>query len=190
MRTVIFIIKEIEIEKTIFRFSLCRSPVLLPDRSGSIQHKSSTDTAQAAGLLRQPPKTAGDFSIFTDSENETVDETSSADAATPSASESESVTQQESLTGAAALYSNGQEISFDPSWQYVDFSAINSGTATIYLADSDRKDIVVGVNAGHGTSGGASVKTQCHPDGSPKTTGRKHCSGCNLCDCSFRWNDI
>ena len=110
-------------------------------------------------------------------ENETVDETSSADAATPSASESESVTQQELLTGATALYSNGQEISFDPSWQYADFSAINSGTATIYLADSDRKDIVVGVNAGHGTSGGASVKTQCHPDGSPKTTGGSTAQG-------------
>ena len=143
---------------------------------GSIQHKSSTDTAQAQGT-KAPPKTADDFSISSDSENETVDETSSADAATPSASESESVTQQESLTGAAALYSNGQEISFDPSWQYADFSAINSGTATIYLADSDRKDIVVGVNAGHGTSGGSSVKTQCHPDGSAKTTGGSTAQG-------------
>ena len=27
------------------------------------------------------------------------------------------------------------------------------------------------VNAGHGTSGGASVKTLCHPDGTPKVTG-------------------
>ena len=67
---------------------------------GSIQHKSSTDTAQAQGT-KAPPKTADDFSISSDSENETVDETSSADAATPSASESESVTQQELLTGSA-----------------------------------------------------------------------------------------
>lgn len=139
---------------------------------GSIQHKSRTDTAQSS---KAPPKTADDFSISSDSENETVDEPSSADAA--NASVSESATQQEPLTGAVALYSNGQEISFDPSWQYADFSAINSGTATIYLADSDRKDIVVGVNAGHGTSGGASVKTQCHPDGSPKTTGGSTAQG-------------
>ena len=96
---------------------------------GSIQHKSRTDTAQSS---KAPPKTADDFSISSDSENETVDEPSSADAA--NASVSESATQQEPLTGAAALYSNGQEISFDPSWQYADFSAINSGTATIYLA--------------------------------------------------------
>ena len=159
-----------------FRFSCAVLLCCCLTGCGSIQHKSSTDTAQAQGT-KAPPKTADDFSISSDSENETVDETSSADAAIPSASESESVTQQELLTGAAALYSNGQEISFDPSWQYADFSAINSGTATIYLADSDRKDIVVGVNAGHGTSGGASVKTQCHPDGSPKTTGGSTAQG-------------
>ena len=88
-----------------------------------MQHKSSTDTAQSS---KAPPKTADDFSIPSDSENETVDETSSADAANASASESESATQQEPLTGAAALYSNGQEIGFDSSWQYADFSAINS----------------------------------------------------------------
>ena len=151
--------------KPFFRLS-CAVLLCCLTGCGSIQHKSRTDTAQSS---KAPPKTADDFSISSDSENETVDETSSADAATPSASES--VTQQEPLTGAAALYSNGQEISFDPSWQYADFSAINSGTATIYLADSNRKDIVIGVNAGHGTSGGASVKTQCHPDGSAKTTG-------------------
>ena len=32
IRTVIFIIKEIELEKAIFSIILCRSPVLLPDR--------------------------------------------------------------------------------------------------------------------------------------------------------------
>ena len=139
-----------------FRFSCVVLLCYCLTGCGSIQHKSSTDTAQAQGT-KAPPKTADDFSISSDSENETVDEPSSADAA--NASVSESVTQQEPLTGAAALYSNGQEISFDPSWQYAGFSAINSGTATIYLADSDRKDIVIGVNAGHGTSGGASAKT-------------------------------
>lgn len=158
--------------KPFFRLSCAVLLCCCLTRCGSIQHKSRTDTAQSS---KAPPKTADDFSISSDSENETVDEPSSADAA--NASVSESATQQEPLTGAAALYSNGQEISFDPSWQYADFSAINSGTATIYLADSDRKDIVVGVNAGHGTSGGASVKTQCHPDGSPKTTGGSTAQG-------------
>ncbi|MDD6039428.1 MAG: N-acetylmuramoyl-L-alanine amidase [bacterium] len=43
---------------------------------------------------------------------------------------------------------------------------------TIYRATTEeRKEVVVTVNAGHGTSGGSSVKTLCHPDGSPKVTG-------------------
>ena len=75
-----------------FRFSCAVLLCYCLTGCGSIQHKSSTDTAQAQGT-KAPPKTADDFSISSDSENETVDETSSADAATPSASES--VTQQE-----------------------------------------------------------------------------------------------
>ena len=57
------------------------------------------------------------------------------------------------------------------SGQYAELSAINSGCAVMYKATANRKNIVVGVNAGHGTSGGTSVKTLCHPDGSAKTTG-------------------
>lgn len=55
--------------------------------------------------------------------------------------------------------------------QQEEHSAINSGCAVMYKATANRKNIVVGVNAGHGTSGGTSVKTLCHPDGSAKTTG-------------------
>ena len=69
-----------------FRFSCAVLLCCCLTGCGSIQHKSSTDTAQAQGT-KAPPKTADDFSISSDSENETVDETSSADAATPSASE-------------------------------------------------------------------------------------------------------
>ena len=70
-----------------------------------------------------------------------------------------------------ACYENGESVSLNPSWQYADHSAINSGCAVMYKATANRKNIVVGVNAGHGTSGGTSVKTLCHPDGSAKTTG-------------------
>ena len=70
-----------------------------------------------------------------------------------------------------ASYENGESVSLNPSWQYADHSAINSGCAVMYKATANRKNIVVGVNAGHGTSGGTSVKTLCHPDGSAKTTG-------------------
>lgn len=74
-------------------------------------------------------------------------------------------------------YTNGQQVALDPSWEYADHSAISSGTATIYLATSNRKGKIIGVNAGHGTSGGTAVKTLCHPDGSPKTTGGSTAEG-------------
>ena len=64
------------------------------------------------------------------------------------------------------------EVTLNPSWKYADFSKINSGSAVLYRSDaSGRKNITVCVNAGHGTKGGSSVKTLCHPDGTPKVTG-------------------
>lgn len=64
-----------------------------------------------------------------------------------------------------------EEIALDPTWQYADFSEIHTGCAVLFRAAENRKNIVIGVNAGHGTKGGTSVKTFCHPDQSPKTTG-------------------
>lgn len=136
-------------------------------------HKKSSaaDTKESEQL---DPKTADDFSIpenDSDKESPSTDESENTD--TPDTSE----TSDSTPSGAAALYSNGQEIGLDPSWQYADFSAINSGHAVMYLAESNRKDVIVGVNAGHGTKGGDSVKTQCHPDGSAKTTGGSTAQG-------------
>lgn len=65
-----------------------------------------------------------------------------------------------------------QTVSLNPSWKYAEFSKISSGTAQLYRSQAaDRKNKVICVNAGHGTNGGGSVKTQCHPDGSAKVTG-------------------
>lgn len=64
------------------------------------------------------------------------------------------------------------EVKLNPDWKYAEFSKINSGSAMLYRSEaSGRKGITVCVNAGHGTKGGSSVKTLCHPDGSPKVTG-------------------
>lgn len=68
-------------------------------------------------------------------------------------------------------YSGTENVYLDSSWEYADHTVINSGYAVLYTAEASRKNLVVGVNAGHGTSGGTSVKTLCHPDGSAKTTG-------------------
>ena len=76
-------------------------------------------------------------------------------------------------------YTNLQQITLDSTWEYADHSKINSGAAVLYLASeqSGRKGIVIGVNAGHGTAGGAKVKTLCHPDGSAKVTGGSTAAG-------------
>lgn len=74
-------------------------------------------------------------------------------------------------TAAAAVVSSG-EVKLNPDWKYAGFSKINTGSAMLYRSEAaDRKGKVVCVNAGHGTKGGSSVKTQCHPDGTPKVTG-------------------
>ena len=70
------------------------------------------------------------------------------------------------------------EVGINPDWKYAGYSKINSGKAILYRAEgSNRKGKVVCVNAGHGTKGGSSVKTQCHPDGTPKVTGGTTAAG-------------
>ncbi|MBR5932157.1 MAG: N-acetylmuramoyl-L-alanine amidase [Lachnospiraceae bacterium] len=63
-----------------------------------------------------------------------------------------------------------ETILLNPEWQYADFSVISSGSAMLYHAKENRNGIIIGVNAGHGTEGGAKAFTYCHPDKSPKTT--------------------
>ena len=83
-----------------------------------------------------------------------------------------SVPEQESGSEPVSTQKEPQQIGLDPDWTYASFSKINSGMATLYFASPDTaKDRTVCINAGHGTSGGGSVKTQCHPDGTPKVTG-------------------
>lgn len=67
---------------------------------------------------------------------------------------------------------SGAEVGLSASYKYAEFSKINSGKAILYKSTAaSRKNKTVCVNAGHGTKGGSSVKTLCHPDGTPKVTG-------------------
>ena len=69
-------------------------------------------------------------------------------------------------------------ISWDSDWEYAEFSKIHDSDVNLYYSHvENRKEKVVAVNAGHGTEGGSSVKTQCHPDGSAKVTGGTTSSG-------------
>ena len=72
---------------------------------------------------------------------------------------------------------NGQKITVNPDWEFASFSEIKSGYAVLYKATNNRKDIIIGVNAGHGTKGGTSVKTYCHPDKTAKTTSGSTAAG-------------
>lgn len=75
-------------------------------------------------------------------------------------------------------YYDGEKIVLDSSWKYADFSEIHSGNAIMYLSKKvERKNIIVGINAGHGTEGGTKVKTWCHPDKTSKVTGGSTAAG-------------
>ena len=87
----------------------------------------------------------------------------------PAANQQSGETIQNSSSGNQA---SSETVAFNTSWKYAEFSKIFSGIATLYRSTAAaRKNHVICVNAGHGTKGGSSVKTQCHPDGSAKVTG-------------------
>ena len=69
------------------------------------------------------------------------------------------------------------QVYLDPAWMYADHTVINTGCAVLYYAPQNRRNVIIGVNAGHGTIGGQSVKTLCHPDGTAKVTGGATAAG-------------
>ena len=87
--------------------------------------------------------------------------------------------QPEAIQNQPVEYTDLQQITLNPDWEYADHSKINTGAAVLYRAPEEygSKGIIIGVNAGHGTAGGAKVKTLCHPDGSAKTTGDSTAAG-------------
>ncbi len=69
--------------------------------------------------------------------------------------------QPEAIQNQPVEYTDLQQITLNPDWEYADHSKINTGAAVLYRApeESGSKGIIIGVNAGHGTAGGAKVKT-------------------------------
>ena len=82
-----------------------------------------------------------------------------------------------SNTAAEAPHEDGTGIGLSSDWEFSSFAAISSGEAVFYQAKGERKDRTIAVNAGHGTKGGSSVKTYCHPDMTPKLTGGTTAAG-------------
>ena len=76
---------------------------------------------------------------------------------------------------ANAEYST-KNIGLESTWKYAEYSKINDGKAVLYSPKNNKK-VTIAINAGHGTKGGERIKTLCHPDGSPKTTGGSTAKG-------------
>lgn len=87
------------------------------------------------------------------------------------------ITDAETEDFGVPVYEDMEHIYMNTTWEYADHSAISDGYAVLYKAAGERKNIIVGVNAGHGTASGSSVRTLCHPDGSPKSTGGSTAAG-------------
>ena len=91
-----------------------------------------------------------------------------------------SESKEEQIEEAVREYGDRQRVYFDTSWQYGDNAVITDGSAVMYKSSANPNGIVVAVNAGHGTVGGTTVKTLCHPDGSAKTTGGTTAKGATM----------
>ncbi len=62
-------------------------------------------------------------------------------------------------------------VSLTDDMRFAGNSKINTGSAILYTNNAGKRgDVVICVNAGHGTEGGGKVMTLAHPDGSPKLT--------------------
>ena len=90
---------------------------------------------------------------------------------TTKATEATTAKETEVKKDVASEVKEAGEIGLNPDWQYASFSKINSGKSMLYKPSENGNGITIAVNAGHGTKGGSSQKTQCHPDGTPKVTG-------------------
>ena len=137
----------------------------LPDQD------ETTDTDQPAEDAENP-----DEESEKEADTETPDEEPSEESE-PEEEKSDDDSYEESKPAKIDPSATVAPVSLDPSWKYADFSEIKSGHAVLYRAEGNRKNIVIGVNAGHGTKGGQSVKTYCHPDKTPKVTGGSTAAG-------------
>ena len=138
----------------------------------------NVETAEEEPVPEETAEEEGDEQEKTDAEDQLKDVPTVDDAAESGKTEPEETEPEETEAASApVVYEDGGQITLDPSWTYADHSKINSGAAVLYKAAENRKEIVVGVNAGHGTSGGTKVKTLCHPDGSAKVTGGTTAAG-------------
>ena len=91
-----------------------------------------------------------------------------------------SLTDPDDLSDKSEIYIT-KKIYLDFTAPYATYSIINDGYAVLYQLKKNKvsnyKNKTIAVNAGHGTKGGATVKTFAHPDFTPKVTGGSNAAG-------------
>ena len=159
----------------IISFSLTRKYKSITEENDAY-HRSIEpipDEEENAQLPEYDSENSDDMSVINDEEySEYADDEGMFDQ-----DDESGVSPEDIESGINPVYEDGQLISLDPNWEFADFSEINTGSAVFYSARQNRNGIIVSVNAGHGTEGGSSVKTYCHPDKTEKVTGGSTAAG-------------
>ena len=144
--------------------------VEISEAPGAAQTESQAAVAETAAAVSAAETTAAQTeSETTAAQTEAQTTAAETTAAETAAASGEAVTKNG--------YKNGDHIGLNSAWKYADYSKVNSGAAVMYTASSNRKNRIIAVNAGHGTKGGESVRTFCHPDQTPKVTGGSTAAG-------------
>ena len=159
------------------KFETVSDRVYVNTEGGSVRIRSACDTADASNILANVPdgtslSRTGKNADWTRIQWEGKTGYISTAYISETAKQKKTQISAGSSSQGGAIAENGRQVLLDPNWDYAEFAKITSGTAVLYQSQTaERKNLTICVNAGHGTKGGASVKTQCHPDGSPKVTG-------------------
>ena len=138
------------------------------------QLEEVTDSSSAGAAENE----AGDGSSAASDAADGADDGSAADGKDDSTMVVEVKTDSSAADAAEKKLPVKMNISFDDTWEYADFSKIHTDPVILWFAKgTNRKNIVVAVNAGHGCTGGESEQTLCHPDGTAKVTGGSTSAG-------------
>lgn len=158
--------------------SSCGKKEVSSNRVQSVTSEASAETSISEVEMPELSEEQPEQAELPESEEVQGDVTQNTEDAQTQQQESSQDNSSQTIASSVPIsYADRQEIYLDGNWQYAGNSVIHAGAAVMYKAGGNRNGIVVGVNAGHGTSGGSSVKTLCHPDGSAKTTGGSTAAG-------------
>ena len=135
---------------------------------------SQTDAPGTAAEMTSPAAQTPESAAQTDTADTDDADTDDAEVSVTEAPET-APAPETTHSNPAATEAGAKAIYFDSSWEFAGNAAITSGAATLYTVSGGRHTVCV--NAGHGTAGGSSVRTLCHPDGSAKVSGGTTAAG-------------